>query len=140
MGPGGRSGEQCGNQLYRECRKDSRGGFSACAGSESSGAVFAGESVWRTDASTKNGKHCECGVDCGIDGSGRSRGVQRVKAWIGWIDPNAGSGVGRARSACKCGVSGLGEDGDGCGGPGGRKLYGCGYYGPSADGKICFAG
>src|SRR5256885_12644344 len=136
MGPRGRAGEQRGNQFYRECGKDSRGGFSAGAGGESGGAVFVGKGAWRGNAGTEVGKHCERGVDCRTGRRRGSRGVQHLETRLDWVDANAGGGMGRARSAGKRGVSRLGEDGNGSRRPGGGEVQRCGYYRTRAEWAI----
>ena len=46
---------------------------------------------------------------------------------------------GGARRAVECCVSGMGEDGDGCRGPGTRNLLRCGHYRAQSDGAVCNA-
>ncbi len=127
-------------KFSRNVLERSRGGFPARAGSEFGGSVFAVESVGESDDRARVGQHRKCVLYCRSGWSGRPRGIQRFETWIDWIDANAGGGVGRARCARECRVSGLGENGNGSSGPSGRKLYGCGHYRTRAHGTICHAG
>ena len=79
------------------------------------------KSVWRDDAGAEEREHCECGFNCRAGGGRGPVGVQRFEAWVDRADADAGCGVGRTGGSGECCLSGVGEDGDGYCGPGGRR-------------------
>jgi len=100
-------------------------------------APFLLAGVWQEDARGSERGDRECGVDRGAGGGVGSSGLQRFETRISRTDAHAGRGVGRARGPGERRLTRVGEDGDGCGGPGGRELRGRRHYAAGADGTVC---